>query len=138
MKILVVGAGIAGPTAAFWLTKGGHEVTIVEHAPELRTGGYLIDFWGAGFEVADRMGIVPHLRERGYVFTEARAVDRNGRKIAGFNPDAVMESNERYVSIPRTDLAEAIFDALNGEVELILGDSVRELDDDGERVRVTF
>jgi len=138
MKVLIVGAGIAGPTLAFWLNQAGHEVTIVEHAPALRTGGYLIDFWGAGFEVADRMSIVPHLRERGYVFTEARAVDHNGRKIASFNPDAVMESNERYVSIPRTDLAEVIFDAIDGDVELILGDTVRKLDDDGERVRVTF
>jgi len=138
MKVLIVGAGIAGPTLAFWLNKAGHEVSIVEHAPELRTGGYLIDFWGAGFDVAEKMGIVPELRTRGYVFTEARAIDRDGRKIAGFNPDAVMESNERYVSIPRTDLAEVIFDAIEGDVELILGDTVRGLDDDGERVRVTF
>ena len=65
MKVLIVGAGIAGPTLAFWLNKSGHEVTIVEHAPELRSGGYLIDFWGAGFDVAERMGIVPELRTTG-------------------------------------------------------------------------
>lgn len=138
MKVLIVGAGIAGPTLAFWLHEAGHEVALIEHAPELRTGGYLIDFWGAGFDVAERMGIVPELRARGYVFTEARAVDRNGRKIASFDPSAVMESNERYVSIPRTDLASVIYDTLDGQVELILADTVRELDDDGARVRVTF
>ncbi len=138
MKVLIVGAGIAGPTLAFWLNKSGHEVTIVEHATELRSGGYLIDFWGAGFDVAERMGIVPELRTRGYVFTEARAIDRNGRKIASFNPEAVIESNKRYLSIPRTDLASVIYDSLGGEVELVLGDTVRELADDGERVRVTF
>ncbi len=46
MRILIVGAGIAGPTLAFWLNRSGHDVTIVEHAPVLRRGGYLIDFWG--------------------------------------------------------------------------------------------
>jgi len=138
MKVLIVGAGIAGPTLAFWLNKSGHEVTIVEHATELRSGGYLIDFWGAGFDVAERMGIVPELRKRGYVFAEARAVDRNGRKIASFNPEAVIESNKRYLSIPRADLAAVISDSLGGEVDLILGDTVRELADDGERVRVIF
>lgn len=138
MKVLIVGAGIAGPTLAFWLKKSGHEVTIVEHAPELRSGGYLIDFWGAGFDVAERMGIVPELRTRGYVFTEARAIGRNGRKIASFNPEAVIESNKRYLSIPRTDLASVIYHSLGGEVELVLGDTVRELADDGGRVRVTF
>lgn len=138
MKALIVGAGIAGPTLAFWLNKSGHEVTIVEHAPKLRSGGYLIDFWGAGFDVAQRMGIVPELRTRGYVFTEARAIDRNGRKIASFNPEAVIESNKRYLSIPRTDLAAVIYDSLDGAVELMLSDTVRDLADEGERVRVTF
>lgn len=138
MKVLVVGAGIAGPAAAFWLIKGGHEVTIVEHAPELRHGGYLIDFWGAGFDVAERMGIVPELRERGYVFTEARAVNRDGRKVASFNPAVILESNDRYLSIARSDLAAVIFNALGGAAELMLGDTVRDLADDGERVRVAF
>ena len=70
MKVLIVGAGIAGPTLAYWLLKAGHEVTLVEHAPALRSGGYLIDFWGAGFDVAERMGIVPELRTHGYIFTD--------------------------------------------------------------------
>ncbi|MGA0569066.1 FAD-binding domain [Rathayibacter sp. KR2-224] len=138
MKVLIVGAGIAGPTLAFWLNRSGHEITIVEHATELRSGGYLIDFWGAGFDVAQRMGIVPELRPHGYVFTEARAIDRNGRKIASFNPEAVIESNKRYMSIPRTDLASVIYDSLGGEVELILGDTVHDLANDGGCVRVTF
>jgi len=138
MKVLIVGAGIAGPTLAYWLLKGGHEVTLVEHAPKLRSGGYLIDFWGAGFDVAERMGIVPELRTRGYTFTEARAVDSKGRKVASFDPSVVIESNERYLSIPRADLATVIYDALDGKAELLVDDTVRELDDDGDRVRVTF
>lgn len=138
MKVLIVGAGIAGPTLAYWLLKGGHEVTLVEHAPHLRSGGYLIDFWGAGFDVAERMGIVPELRTHGYTFTEARAVDRTGRKVASFDPSVVIESNDRYLSIPRADLATVIYDALDGKAELLVDDTVRDLDDDGERVRVTF
>ena len=86
MRVLIVGAGIAGPTLAYWLLRAGHEPTLVERAPELRRGGYLVDFWGAGFDVAEQMGIVPELRRRGYVFTEARAVDRDGHRIASFEP----------------------------------------------------
>ncbi|MEP7159810.1 MAG: FAD-binding domain [Dermatophilaceae bacterium] len=133
-----MGAGIAGPTTAFWLTRAGHDVTLMEHAPELRTGGYLIDFWGAGFDVAEKMGIVPELRRRGYVYTEARAVDRDGRRVASFKPDVIMESMERYVSLARSDLAAVIYEALGAAAELILGDTVQDLTDDGERVRITF
>lgn len=33
MKIIINGAGIAGPTLAYWLREGGHEVLLVEAAP---------------------------------------------------------------------------------------------------------
>jgi len=138
MKILVVGAGVAGPTFAYWMRKSGHEVTLVEHAHELRGGGYIIDFWGAGFEVAEKMGIVPELRKQGYVVTEARAVDRDGHRVASFKPGAVLGSMKRYLSLARSDLSRVIFEALDDEVEVILGDTVTDLNNDGDRVRATF
>jgi 2-polyprenyl-6-methoxyphenol hydroxylase-like FAD-dependent oxidoreductase len=138
MKVLIVGAGIAGPTLAYWLLKAGHEPTLVERAPELRRGGYLVDFWGAGFDVAERMGIVPELRRLGYVMTEARAVDRDGHRIASLKPSAIMGSTQRYVSIARSELAAVIYDALDGAAELILDDTLNSLVDDGDRVRVRF
>lgn len=137
MKILVVGAGIAGPTLAYWLLRAGHEVTLVERSPELRRGGYVVDFWGAGFEVAERMGIVPELQRRGYVL-EARVVDRHGRRIASLRPSAIMGSTEHYVSIRRSDLAAVIYEALDGAEELILDNTIESLTDDGERVRCAF
>ncbi|ACV78943.1 FAD-binding domain [Nakamurella multipartita] len=136
MQTLIVGAGIAGPTLAYW--RSGHEVTLVERAPELRRGGYMVDFWGAGFDVAERMGIVAELRRRGYVLKEARVVDDAGHRIASLRPAAMLGNTGRYVSIARSDLAAAIYDALDGGAELILDDTVRTLTDEGDRVRVTF
>jgi 2-polyprenyl-6-methoxyphenol hydroxylase-like FAD-dependent oxidoreductase len=49
-----------------------------------------------------------------------------------------MGTTERYLSIPRSELAAVIYDALCGGVELILNDTVQVLADDGEQVRVTF
>jgi len=78
MRVLINGAGIAGPTLAYWLHRLGHRPTLVEQAPKPRRGGYAVDFWGAGFDVAERMGIVPELRARGYHFREVRVVRREG------------------------------------------------------------
>ncbi|MCS0499906.1 FAD-binding domain [Protaetiibacter mangrovi] len=139
MRVLVVGAGIAGPTLAYWLHRDGHEVTIVEHAPGLREGGYLLDFWGAGFTVAERMGIVPTLMERGYRVREVREVSRSGRRIGRFDPRRVMDRmGGRYVSITRSDLARAVYEALDGELRTVFGDTVAALHDDGTRVAATF
>jgi 2-polyprenyl-6-methoxyphenol hydroxylase-like FAD-dependent oxidoreductase len=138
VRVLIVGAGIAGPTLAYWLLRLGHEPTLVEHAPELRRGGYLVDFWGAGFDVAERMGIVPELRERGYEFGEVRSVGRDGRRIAAFAPSAFVGSGDRYLTIARSDLALVIHAALDGRVETRFGDTVQAIDDAGEVVHVTF
>jgi 2-polyprenyl-6-methoxyphenol hydroxylase-like FAD-dependent oxidoreductase len=139
MKILIVGAGIAGPTLAYWLQRAGHELTLVERAPELRRGGYLVDFWGAGFDVADRMGIVPEVMRCGYHLREVRQVGGDGHRITAFDPELfVRGTGGRYVSIARSELAAIIYAALGGRVETIVGDSVRALDDDGRHVRATF
>ena len=137
MKVLI--AGIAGPTLAYWLLRAGHQPTLVDRAPSLRRGGYLIDFWGAGFDVAERMGITSELNRRGYRLREARAVTKGGRRIASFPSSVFVDAaGERYLSIMRSDLAAVIYGAVQDRVDLILDDTVAALKDDGDRVRVTF
>ncbi|UJP10159.1 FAD-binding domain [Microbacterium sp. KUDC0406] len=139
MRILIVGAGIAGPTLAYWLARTGHEPTIVERAPQLREGGYVVDFWGTGYDVAERMGIVPRLLDEGYRFRELREVDSRGRRVSHLDPLRLIDAaHGRYVSIARSDLARAIYDAVPGGVETIFDDTVTQLHDDGHRVQVEF
>jgi 2-polyprenyl-6-methoxyphenol hydroxylase-like FAD-dependent oxidoreductase len=138
MNVLIVGAGIAGPTLAYWLLRAGHAPTLVERAPALRQGGYVVDFWGAGFTVAERMGIAAELVHRGYRAREARQVRRDGTRLLSFNPELFVGSRSRYVTLARSDLAGVIYGALQGKVETIFGDTTRTIDDDGRRVRVVF
>jgi 2-polyprenyl-6-methoxyphenol hydroxylase-like FAD-dependent oxidoreductase len=139
VNILISGAGIAGPTLAYWLTQYGFQATIVEKARELRTGGYAIDFWGAGFDVADRMGLVPEIRRRGYMVQELRVVNRNGQRVAGFPTSVITRATRgRYITIPRASLAEAIYRKIEERVETILGDSIQSIEQTGDVVRVSF
>jgi 2-polyprenyl-6-methoxyphenol hydroxylase-like FAD-dependent oxidoreductase len=57
MKIAINGAGVAGPALAYWLQRSGHKLTLIEKSPHFRIGGYIIDFWGIGYTIAERMGI---------------------------------------------------------------------------------
>ena len=139
MRILISGAGIAGPTLAYWLEHYGLKPTIVESAPRLRTGGYVIDFWGAGFEIADRMGLLPEIRSKGYMLREVRVVNRNGKRVAGFPVDAFSRMTQgRYVSLPRGDLAASIFGRIEGKVETIFGDSVDRIEQTEDDVHVAL
>ena len=139
MRILIVGAGVAGPTVAHWLLQGNHEVTIVERASAPREGGYLIDFWGAGFDVAERMGIVPRLADVGYAVRELREVNDRGQTIARMDPRRVAKSaNGRFLSVARSELATIILSSLDGRVETLFGDTVNTIEDRGDRVVVHF
>jgi 2-polyprenyl-6-methoxyphenol hydroxylase-like FAD-dependent oxidoreductase len=117
LRVLISGAGIAGPTLAYWLARYGAEPTLVERVPQLRTGGYIVDFWGAGFEVADRMGLVPDIRRKGYTVREVRVVNARGERVAGF-PSAALAgtTGPGFTSLARGDLAAAIFSTVAGTV----------------------
>ncbi len=139
MKILISGAGIAGPTLAYWLAQYGMEPTIIEQTPTLRTGGYVIDFFGAGFEIAERMGLLPELLSKGYQVQEVRVVNREGRRVAGFPAETFSRAaGGRYTSLPRGDLAASIFGSVRGKIETIFGDSITRIEQSQASVNVTF
>jgi 2-polyprenyl-6-methoxyphenol hydroxylase-like FAD-dependent oxidoreductase len=139
MRVLISGAGVAGPTLAYWLARYGFKPTIIEAAPGLRTGGYIIDFWGAGYDIADRMGLLPEILSKGYKVRELRVVGQNGYRVAGFPVDAFFRmTHGRYISVARSELAASIFNKIDANVETIFADSVDRIDQTCQGVRVTF
>ena len=139
MRALVVGAGIAGPTLAYWLAHHGHRPTLLERAPALRTGGYVVDFWGAAFDIADRMKIVPDLQRRGYVMEELRIVDAAGKRVGGFDASVFRRLTEgRYLSLPRSELSASIYEQLDDRTTRIFGDEITALEEGPNEIRATF
>ncbi|MEJ2708938.1 MAG: FAD-binding domain [Anaerolineales bacterium] len=139
MKIIINGAGIAGTTLAYWLQVSGHEVLLIEEAPKLRSGGYAIDFWGVGYDIAEKMGLLPQIKELGYHVKEMRYVNRQGHKSGGFPVyNFFRAANGRYTELRRSELAATIYSSLDGNVETIFGDSVASITDEGDCVRVDF
>ncbi|TMR93540.1 FAD-dependent monooxygenase [Nonomuraea basaltis] len=107
MKALISGAGIAGLTLAWHLERAGWQVELVERAGAFREGGYMIDFYGAGYEVAERMGLTARLRQLRYPVTELGYVDRDGRQTSRFK----LSGFDQVVSLLRGDLARTIAEA---------------------------
>jgi 2-polyprenyl-6-methoxyphenol hydroxylase-like FAD-dependent oxidoreductase len=139
MDVLISGAGIAGPTLAYWLLEYGINPTIVERSPAPRTGGYVIDFWGAGFEIADRMGLSEDIKKRGYQVEEVRIVNGRGERVAGFPAATFARATQgRYTSLPRGVLASAILRTIVSKVEIIFNDSVSAIQESSSTVDVRF
>jgi 2-polyprenyl-6-methoxyphenol hydroxylase-like FAD-dependent oxidoreductase len=139
LRIAINGAGIAGSALAYWLHRGGHDVLLIEKAPQFRTGGFIVDFWGVGYTVAERMGILPEIRAAGYSVRELRIVDRRGRKVGGFSAEVLRRvTQDRFTSLPRGDLAAIIGRTIEGRVEALFSNSIAAIEERAADALVSF
>jgi 2-polyprenyl-6-methoxyphenol hydroxylase-like FAD-dependent oxidoreductase len=132
-RILISGASIAGLTLAHWLARHGFQPVVVERAAALRSGGNGVDVRGQAAEVAERMGIMPRVRDlaadvRGIKFVDA--ADRAAARIA------MQDMDPAGVEIMRGDLVALLRDVTGAEIRF--GDSVQALEQDDDGVNVTF
>lgn len=138
MRVAINGAGIAGPTLAWWLRHYGHDPILFEKAPTPRTGGYIIDFWGSGYDVAEKMGLLPKLAENGYLIQNLRSVSASGRTRSSLDASIFNDFTDgRYFSLARSDLANRILEACEG-IACRSGVSVEAYDERADGVAVTL
>ena len=137
--VLISGAGIAGPTLAFWLKSAELVPTVVEHAPALRAGGYVIDFWGLGYDIAERMDLAGAIERVGYHMRELRIVNNRGARVAGFGTKVFHElTGGRFVTLGRSDLSRLLFDRIKRTTEFIFGDKIVQTREQPHAVEVQF
>ncbi|MEV7601181.1 FAD-dependent monooxygenase [Kitasatospora sp. NPDC089797] len=133
-SVLVVGAGIAGPTLAYWSARNGARVTVVERARSPRSSGNPVDVRGPALPVAEAMGVLPALRARATSVRTLRVLGPSGRTVARVRSSPEPGSLE----LPRADLAAALHEAARHEAEFVFGDTVTGLHADGAGVDVVF
>ncbi|MBB5960156.1 2-polyprenyl-6-methoxyphenol hydroxylase-like FAD-dependent oxidoreductase [Saccharothrix tamanrassetensis] len=136
MKILISGASIAGPVAAYWLARHGFEVTVVERTPALRkTGGHAVDLFRPAMDIAERMGVLPALLDL-KTGTDRMTIRSPGARPVEVDLRRVSSAvSDRHIEIMRDDLSDVFYEATRGDVEYVFGDSITSISADGE---VTF
>ncbi|MFI6540657.1 FAD-dependent monooxygenase [Nonomuraea sp. NPDC050547] len=141
LRVLVAGGGIAGQALAFWLTRGGHRVTVAERFPALRANGAQVDLRGRGIEAIERMGLLDAVRgklvdERGVAFVDAR-----GRAKATIMANTSGQGRQTLTSeyeIMRGDLVRILHDASKDDTEYVFGVSVDGFEQDEQKVIAHF
>lgn len=137
--VLISGAGIAGPTLAYWLARRNFRPTVVERATALRSSGSPVDVRGRAVEVAERMGVMPRIRDAGTDVTGMRFVDETGRRVGWVNMGALRRAaGSREVELPRGDLASILYQASRDDAEFLFDDSIVAMSQDEHGVSVTF
>ncbi|EED17138.1 monooxygenase, putative [Talaromyces stipitatus ATCC 10500] len=141
LKVLICGGGCAGPALAYWLSKCGHQVVVVERFPSLRASGAQIDLRAQGIEIVKRMGLLDVIRtklvdEVGFSF-----VDSQGRVKATIMANKSGKGAQSLTSefeIMRGDLVRVLYDATKDNVKYVFGKKVEYHEQDEQQVMVYF
>ena len=143
MRVLVVGASIAGPSAAYWLAKAGAQVTVIERFPSLRTGGQNVDIRTSGVKVMRKLpGMEEAVRQKMLRLQGMGLVGDDGQSY-GFIRSSGDPDQQTIVSefeIFRGDLCQILYDLSNvGEkVTYRFGDQIESMRGEDGPITVDF
>lgn len=141
LRILISGAGVAGNALAFWLSRLGHEITVVERFPGLRTTGLQIDLRGHGIEVLKRMGLEPAFRSHSAPEQGIQIVDSSGRRWGWFPANKSGKGTQSFTSdfeIMRGDLCRIMYDVTKDRVKFVFGTSIEGFEEKDGSLEVRF
>ncbi|MFI5842651.1 FAD-dependent oxidoreductase [Catenuloplanes sp. NPDC051500] len=138
-QAVIVGAGIAGLATALRLTRDGWRVLVVERAATRRSSGYLVNLLGAGYDAAERYGLIPALTESAIGAFPSVLVRADGRPKFTV-PAAVAEATlgPRTMTVFRGDLEKVLFEAVREHAEIRFATTVATSSQDADRVRVAL
>lgn len=138
MKVLIVGAGIGGTTAAIALARRGVDVRLFERAPELRPLGAGLSLWSNAIACLSELGLRERLLQHGTVITAGEIRTPRGAQLGRMSFDELRQRlGHPSICIQRGRLQETLVSALPEGV-LHLGCELAEFSQDSGGVTVRF
>lgn len=142
MRVLISGAGVAGPTLAWFLAKTGASITVVEKSEAILPHGQNVDLKGAAITVIKKMGLLDRVRQSNTTEKGAQFVDSKGEPYASFPvKEGFSASLSSEFEILRGDLAAILYEASREypSVKYLFGTTIKEvISNDNKTVRVKF
>lgn len=136
MRALIVGAGIAGLSAAYWLKRIGVDVVVIERSPGPRDAGFLIDLYGPGYEVARKMHLTTSLHALQRTTPRCAFMDPSGLTLFAQSPERLKRRlfTSRRVTVTRGDLERQLLSRVFRNCDVRFARTLLSLRDDGRHV----
>lgn len=134
-KILIIGGGIGGLTAAIALGRAGHRLTIIEKDPDWAVYGVGIIQQANVVRAMSQLGILDDYLAAGFGFDEVEVFIPTGERVAKITSPRLVEGLPANVGIKRTALHKVLGERAKASgADVWLGITADRLDDDGEGV----
>jgi 2-polyprenyl-6-methoxyphenol hydroxylase-like FAD-dependent oxidoreductase len=129
LNVLIVGAGVAGLTAAYWFKRSGHDVHVIERAAWPRDDGFMIDFYGPGFAAAEEMGLLSELAKIHREIPRLTFESASGSPLFSLSYRDVRRRlfGGRHFNFLRSDLERVLLARVFGDVDIHFGVSLAKL-----------
>ncbi len=135
LRVLCVGAGIAGATLASLMRQRGEPVALLERGDSEECGGYMLGLMPLGGRVFNGLGLSEQYRAASVPMRAYVLLDRHGRTIRRYPLSEVIEHYGEWRGIERGDLL-AMLRQSAGPIRY--RSTVTELADDIDGVTATF
>ena len=132
VRVIVVGGGIAGLSAAIALRRTGNEAVVLERAPRIDPVGAGITLFANAMRALDRLGVGEAVAARGAAATRSAILTSDGRELTRVPSDLL----EGTIALHRADL-QAELAAASGDVRLGVEVTAVEQGEDGVVARST-
>jgi 2-polyprenyl-6-methoxyphenol hydroxylase-like FAD-dependent oxidoreductase len=136
--VLIVGAGVAGPTLAYWLARFGFRPTVVERTAALRTGSHPVDLWGSAVDVVEQIGILPAIEAARTQNDRGETISPGHQPVAFDLSQLAVSLAGRHVEVMRGELVSRLYERTTDTVEYLFGTSITGLEEQPDGVAVTF
>ncbi|ETS77900.1 hypothetical protein PFICI_09962 [Pestalotiopsis fici W106-1] len=142
MRVLISGAGVAGPTLAWFLARTGAQVTIVEKSSSILPHGQNIDIKDSSLTIINKMGLMDEIRRFNTTEQGTRFIGPSGQPFAPFPvKEGHMCSPSSEFEILRADLAKVLYNATkdHANIQYLFGTAVSKVisnNDKGVRVEL--
>jgi len=138
LKVIVVGAGMGGLTAALALAQAGYSVEVYDRVKELRPAGAGVSLWSNGVKVLNRLGLSQKLAAIGGHMQRVCYRASDGRMLTEFSLEPLIERvGERPYPVARTDLQQLLLDAVGVE-HVTLGANCVHVEQDASSATAVF
>lgn len=134
--ILISGAGIAGLTAANFLAKEGHNVTVIDRSPSFSKAGFLISLKSFGVKIMDELGLTENLQAESSPSETVHFVETNEEIIKSIDYDKMYTNIERSVLISRGGLHHVLYEAVKNDVNVLFDTTISQLEEKSDFTKV--